>query len=381
MTDPIGPDGAPGRLSSDAAKMLSLRDAVLAEWIDRLRATVKEAENLPQPILINTFPVLYQAMIESITFEFVVPRREGNTVASEHGGERARLTNYNVDALISEYQLLRWTVFDVFARNAIVLGMPETACVNAWIDGAIRDSVAAFALAEAALRERFVHALAHDMRNPLAAASMSTELIRRLSTTPKQLEMANRVSANLGRLDEMIKELLDAAVFHAAKRLKLHLTECDIHEVARSICEQFELVHGPRLKLVGQTARGCWDCNALQRAMENLIGNAVKYGDPGTTITLTVSTGHERTIIAVHNEGRPVPPDEMESVFQVFQRSTAARDGDKPGWGIGLPFVRSVAESHGGSVGIDSAEGRGTTFTIDIPSDARPYQNAPVLGG
>ena len=85
-------------------------------------------------------------------------------------------------------------------------------------------------------------------------------------------------------------------------------------------------------------------------------------------------------MLSVHNEGEPIPPDQMESIFQLFVRAEAAKEGNKEGWGIGLPYVRSVAESHGGSVTVDSAAPRGTTFMMDIPRDARPFQDAPILG-
>jgi signal transduction histidine kinase len=85
-------------------------------------------------------------------------------------------------------------------------------------------------------------------------------------------------------------------------------------------------------------------------------------------------------LLSVHNQGDPIPPDQVESVFQVFRRAKAAKEGNKQGWGIRMPYVRSVAESHGGSIDLDSAEERGTTFAIDIPLDSRPFQNAPTLG-
>jgi signal transduction histidine kinase len=114
--------------------------------------------------------------------------------------------------------------------------------------------------------------------------------------------------------------------------------------------------------------------------VENIMDNAVKYGTPDTPIVIKIDSVGGRTILSVHNEGEPIPPDEMESVFQVFRRANAAKEENIGGWGRGLPYVRSVAESHGGSVAVDSESGRGTTLVIDIPSDARPYQNARTLG-
>ena len=86
------------KLSPTARRMIALRNEVLLEWGKRVRQTVKEAERLPEPILIDTIPSLYDNLAEAITPEY--PRatgNEGNTVAAEHGGERARLTNYNAN--------------------------------------------------------------------------------------------------------------------------------------------------------------------------------------------------------------------------------------------------------------------------------------------
>jgi signal transduction histidine kinase len=109
-----------------------------------------------------------------------------------------------------------------------------------------------------------------------------------------------------------------------------------------------------------------------------MIGNALKYGG-GTPIRIVWGSDHGRAYLSVHNEGDPIPPDQIESVFQVFRRATAAKQGKAQGWGIGLPYVRSVAESHGGSIDVDSSPERGTTFTINMPLDARPFQDTPTL--
>jgi signal transduction histidine kinase len=371
----------PYRLSPTARRMLALRDGVLAEWIKRVRQTVKEAEHLPQPILINTFPSLYDNLAEAITPDYPrITGDEGNTVASEHGGERARLTNYNIRSVIAEYQLLRWTVFDVLKLNGVQLDHNEVLVINASVDGAIRESVNAFALAQAVLRERFAAALVHDLRNPLSAANVLAQLIQRSSDPAKIKDFAGQIVDNLGRVDRMIQDLLDSITFQSGERLPLRLDEFDVQELVKEVCDQFTAVHGDRFRLIGGTARGWWDRDAMRRAMENLMGNAVKYGAPGTPIRIKIGTVDDRMMLSVHNEGEPIPPEQIECVFQVFQRAAAAKDASKEGWGIGLPYVRSVAESHGGSVGADSSAERGTTFLMDVPVDARPFQDAPTLG-
>ncbi|SEA03595.1 sensor histidine kinase [Nitrosospira multiformis] len=370
------------KLSPTARRMLELRDEILWEWAERVRQSVKEAEQLPHPILINTFPSLYDNIAEAITPGY--PRatgNESNTVASEHGGERARLTNYNVHSVISEYQILRWTIFDVLKANGVQLNDEEIYRINASLDGSVREAVNAFALAQLALRERFVAALTHDLRNPLSNAKLAAQLIEHSSDLGRIKEFAGKIVASLDRMDGMIQDLLDSARFQSGERLRLHLEEFDIQQLAEEVCGQFTFAHGPRFQLLAQSAGVWWDREAVKRAMENLLGNAVKYGASDTPVRIKIDSVHGRVILTVHNEGEPIPPEQMESLFQVFQRAAAAREGNKEGWGIGLPYVRSVAESHGGSIEVDSADHHGTTFLVSMPADARPFQHVPILEG
>jgi signal transduction histidine kinase len=372
----------PEKLSPTARRMLELRDEVLLEWGKRLRQTVKEAEKLPHPILINTLPSLYDNLAQAISPDY--PRatgNEGNTVASEHGGERARLTHYNVHSVVSEYQILRWTIFDILKMHDVRLTDHEAFVINVSIDGSIRDSVNAFALAQTALRERFVAALTHDLRNPLSTAHGFAELIKQSSDQTQIKEFAERITASLRRMDDMLQDLLDSVTFQSGERLQLRLEEFEILEVAKEVCDQFKVNHGSRFQILGHPVRGWWDREAIKRAIENMVGNGLKYGAPDTPIRVKIESENERVFVSVHNEGEPIPPEQIECIFQVFGRAVAAREGKKEGWGIGLPYVRNVAESHGGSVTVDSAAGRGTTFLLDIPADSRPFQDAPTLAG
>ena len=104
----------------------------------------------------------------------------------------------------------------------------------------------------------------------------------------------------------------------------------------------------------------------------------MKYGSADRPITITVRAVAGRAMVSVHNFGSYIPPEELELLFQPFRRANQARKSGERGWGLGLTLVRGVAESHGGSIGVDSLPERGTTFVIDIPLDARPFQDAPI---
>jgi signal transduction histidine kinase len=363
--------------------MLELRDTIFAEWEKRVRASVKQAGALTHPLLINTLPTFYDNIAESVTPGYPRTNAVGTTtIATEHGGERARLTNYDLQAVIREYQTLKWTMLDVLKQNGIQLQDEELLIIYTSIDVAIREAVTAFALGLTALREQFMGALTHDLRNPLATANMAAEVIARTTDSPQIRNLANKIVENHDRMDQMIQGLLDTMVFHSGERLRLNLSSFDILDVVKEVLEQSITAYGTRFQIIGESVKGRWDRDAMKRALENLVGNAVKYGTPDTMISIKIDRVLDRRLLlSVHNEGNPIPPEELEDIFQIFQRAKAAKESRKQGWGIGLPYVRAVAESHGGSIGVDSSIERGTTFLIDVPVDSRPYQNAPILGG
>tara|TARA_R110001599_G_scaffold171353_1_gene362173 strand:+ start:168804 stop:169970 length:1167 start_codon:yes stop_codon:yes gene_type:complete len=368
-------------LSPTSLKMLELRDLVLSEWEKRMRATISKAAVLSEPILINTMPVVYANIAEALTPDHAGTGSGvlGTTVASEHGNERARLTNYDLTTVITEYQVLREVIFDVLAENGLRLTEADMRVINLTLDATIKESATAFALVQSAFRERFVATLAHDLRSPLSAVQMFAERIARTTDPQAIVEISGKIKQNVGRMDRMIRELLDTVVFEQGRRLKLHLTNFDLMEVIQQLRDESFEIYGSRFEVVGDGVVGWWSRDALLRALENLIGNALKYGDKKTPITIKIDHYHGRVLIAVHNEGVPIPPDQLESIFQVFERAKIANEENEQGWGLGLPFVRSVAESHGGSIVNDSSAGSGTTFIIDIPIDARPFLDSPTL--
>lgn len=368
-------------LTPISIRMLELRDAVLSEWCTRMRASISKATVLADPILINTMPVVYANIAEALTPNYSCTSNGilETTVASEHGNERARLTNYDLSTVISEYQVLRSAIFDVLAENDLHLSVSDMRLVNMTLDATIKESATAFALVQSAFRERFVATLAHDLRSPLGAVQMFAERIARTTDPKTVVELSGKIKQNVDRMDRMIRELLDTVVFEFGERLKLTLTNFDVMDVIQEVCDETFEIYGSRFEIVGEPVTGWWGRDALLRALENLIGNALKYGGKDTPITIKIDHYHGRVLISVHNEGNAIPPEQLESIFQVFERAKIAKDDNKQGWGLGLPFVRSVAESHGGSIVNDSSVGGGTTFIIDIPIDARPFLNSPTL--
>lgn len=230
---------------------------------------------------------------------------------------------------------------------------------------------------ERELREGFVAALSHDLRNPLAAARSGAELLNRtLNDEATRQKLSAIIRQNIDRADHMIRDLLDANRIHAGQTVPLKIDYCELTPLVRNTLDEIGAQH-PNRFVMGPTQpiTGFWDCSALRRIVENLAGNAVKYGHQGTTVTVQLSRESESHIaISIHNEGNAISAEDQVSMFQAFQRSESAQQGEQKGWGIGLTLVQGFAEAHGGRVEVESAPERGTTFRVHLPIDARPFQ-------
>jgi PAS domain S-box-containing protein len=229
------------------------------------------------------------------------------------------------------------------------------------------------------LREQFVSSLSHDLRTPLTAARMSAQMIPRQANLPdKVYSLAAKVKHNIDRADQMITDLLDASRIRAGQGLPIEVAPGDLREVVAGTLEDLTTVHGERFCLQGEERlEGDWDAHALRRLTENLCNNAIKYGDPTGRVTVTLRQDGDEVELAVHNWGRPIPPEEREGLFQHFARAKSAETSGTKGWGIGLTLVKGVAEAHGGSIQVESTSEAGTTFRVRLPRDQNRRTPSP----
>ncbi len=364
---------APKRSHTDLGRrMCELKDEVFAAWVLQVRC-LPEAECITQPILINTLPAFYDNIVQAVSENS--PRltaTDGLSLAAEHGGERARLTAYSHQALITEYQMFRWAIFDVLTKRGVPLAPAHNAAINASIDAGIKEAVNGFTLVHNDLRERFAAALTHDMRTPLAIAVTALEVGLLTSSQEKSHAMTRKALVSLKRMDSMINELLHSMAFASGHTMTITHSFFDALELAKEVQFDVSEIFGPRLNVKGEPVVGWWGRPELKRALENVVSNAFKYGSESAQVEVEVSEGYGRLQISVHNDGPPIPVEDQECIFQLYRRADHGLESHSGGWGIGLPYVRAVAESHGGGVGVDSSEERGTVFLIDVPIDARP---------
>lgn len=226
-------------------------------------------------------------------------------------------------------------------------------------------------------RDELIAAISHDLKNPLHTARLGAELIRKGPAAPGTTErLADQILSSISRSDQMVHDMLDTQRIRAGKRLPLKMELYQMSDVVNEVVEEMRRVHGDRFVVHAQrNVTGYWSRDGMRRVLENLVSNAVKYSDPGSPITISVSAqDHDRMRMSVHNHGPALSPEEQVRIFRPFERGSAAERSGKQGWGIGLTLVQGIVDGHGGTVRVESSPDGGTTFYVNNPMDSRPYQ-------
>lgn len=356
------------------------KETLLSLWEERCIKEVSSADKVSQLALRNSVPTYLEHLSEALATNrkmdvrsILAHERESTRVGEMHGADRADTKNYALTEVIFEYHILREVIFQVLETDEPLAPVPRDIILDS-IEQAVNDAAVKFSDVHADIRQQFINTLTHDLKNPLTAASMYAQLIsRRPDQADACATSANKIVGNLNRLEAMIDNLLDANRIRAGEALALQFTQCDLDAVIRAVVEEMAIMYGSRFSLDSkEPVEGYWSCDGMRRAVENLIENAVKYSAPDTPIAVSLRRGKKSVELTVHNQGAPIPKNEIPTLFQQYRRSKSAQEGTKSGWGLGLTLVKGVVDAHNGTARVESEKGKGTSFILQIPFAEAP---------
>ena len=225
-------------------------------------------------------------------------------------------------------------------------------------------------------KTRFLAAISHDIRTPVNAINLLAELVRRTAANPALAadvpELAEKLHANAVSLIELINDLLDVARFDQGK-LEFQESQFALNDVIADECRQLApLAQEKRLNLFVEppatpiTLRT--DRIKLARILGNLIGNAIKFTDTGSVRVSSTLLADRRVQIGVADTGIGIASEQMPHIFDEFiQLRNPERDRSK-GSGLGLAICKRLTEAMGGSIGVESQPGCGTTMIVTLPA-------------
>ncbi len=211
--------------------------------------------------------------------------------------------------------------------------------------------------------------ITHELRTPLASIQGFAELMMQYPGSEDSRDAPETIYRESKRLLALISSYLDVLRLDAgAKPLSLNMV--DIEGIVRQVFDILQpLANASGMRLTVEAvgdASAMADVPLISGAILNLVSNAIKYGQPNTEVSVACVRQCDEILIRVHNIGRPISQDEISRIFDPYYRASNV-DSSKAGWGLGLAFVRRIAEKHGGTVRAESRTD-GTTFEIRLPA-------------
>ena len=261
----------------------------------------------------------------------------------------------------------------------VIRPAPSTgAAQDEWLLSALADQ-AAIALEKSRLdeigefREQLIGIVGHDLRNPMNTILMGAQILLLCEGLgEKETEQARKIMRSASQATRLIDQLLDLTRSRLGGGIPIDPTRFDMTDVCRQVVGETELMHPDRpLRVdVRGDLTGVWDRDRMYQLLANLVGNAVRHGEPRSSIAVRIDGGDIDIVIEVANRGDPIPPTSLPFIFDAFRRGRTDRRSLTPGLGLGLFIAQQIARSHGGSIAVTSSESEGTTFRVRLPRAA-----------
>ena len=222
------------------------------------------------------------------------------------------------------------------------------------------------------LKGEFVSMVSHELRTPLTSIRGALGLLAggRLDAAPeKRQRMIDLAAANTDRLIRLINDILDVERLNS-NAATFELAECG----ARALVEHSVDTLNPLAERSGITLSWTaddvkvWaDPDRMAQTLMNLIDNAIKFSPAGSIVEVSVVASEAVATFSVRDQGRGIPRDKLESVFDRFQQVDESDSREKGGTGLGLAISRGIVQQHGGKLWVESTLGEGATFRFTIP--------------
>ena len=229
-------------------------------------------------------------------------------------------------------------------------------------------------------QERFLAILGHDLRNPLASIDMGTGILRQRSTNLTDIRVLERMHGSSVRMSRMIEQILDLTRTRLVGGLELTPSSFDLRDAIRNVVEELRAAHPSRpIELSCPPLPGSWDRDRLEQVFSNLVGNAVLHGDPTKPVRIQAQQEVGAVLVAVHNEGPPIPTELQSVIFNPFRRGERdSRTAKTSGLGLGLYISNEIAVAHGGRIEVRSNVAEGTTFHVKLPAPMSTTENGTL---
>lgn len=294
--------------------------------------------------------------------------------AEKHATGRLR-AGFSLNNLVSEFRALRASVLRLWGKSSSRVqqsDLDDITRFNEAVDQAVAESVARYTATVGQAQDVFLGMLGHDLRNPLGAITMSAQfLMQDRALDGKHVKAATMIHSSSKQMSRLIGDLLDFTRTRLGRGIPLSCEHGDLAELLQQTVAQACAFHPERvIELEAQDdVTGVWDPARIGQVFSNLIGNAIKHGDPNTPVRVRLRGDADSVTATIHNHGTPIPEEALPRIFDpLCQVAPDARaQPDSAGIGLGLYITREIVQAHEGTVTVSSTQERGTVFTVRLP--------------
>ncbi|WOD37712.1 HAMP domain-containing sensor histidine kinase [Nodosilinea sp. E11] len=295
-------------------------------------------------------------------------------------------SGFDIVEVVAEYRALRASVLRLWYLSDPQLDLSaidDITRFNESLDQSLAEAVGSYTSRVDQSRRMFLAILGHDLRNPLNCISMAAQLVSRTTAAgPGSARALAMIQTNTQAITRLISDLIDFASTGLGSAMPLTCGPVDLEELCCKVCDEFCLAYPQRTLRFHPNGdlTGDWDAARLRQVVSNLIGNALQHGATERPVDLSISSNTSTVVLSVHNEGPPIPPEMLATIFDPLMRHTLPESTAQrvPGSiGLGLYIVREIVVAHGGTVEVVSTAQAGTTFTVRMPR-SHPEDNSHV---
>ncbi len=284
---------------------------------------------------------------------------------------------FNIEEVVAEYNILRGCIHDLAELNGLSMqGMPFQV-LNRVLNGAIGSAVRSFAIQKALevqhRREEYLAFVAHDLRTPLSAISLTARLLEMLLTrsrseTPEMSQKFKTLNRNVQHLQDLVGKVLQENMnLETEVGVKLERRRFDLWPLVEALIHDLHPVAGTdstlMINLIPEDFVVYADASLVRRVFQNLIANAISYTPRGEVVIGASMTGEGGAECFVSDNGEGIAEDRLRTVFDTHETDPERQNG----LGLGLAIVKTFVEAHEGVVTVESELGVGSIFRFILP--------------
>ncbi len=364
-----------------AVVLENAKNEIMQAWVQKVRAELPAPNKTTDPVLRDHLPLLLDDIIQIMkkyeNFRFDSEMESFDEMldsSTGHGRHRSSSSGYDVAQVLKEYIILH-RILTQELRSKNVYNAEVGDLLKYVIENSMLYAVVAFNGSLQKIRQKLLGVLAHDIRNPAAVAYSSIGMLEQEDSKERFEKIRGMSKKSIKRAIDLLENLLETVSVEAGEGLTLHFSERDLLEYIRSLYGEATEIYSNQiiLKCGKDSINGVFDGAMIRRVLENIINNAVKYGERDTPVTIAVEDTPEKVAISVHNHGNPIPEQEQQEIFEFLNTANGKSLRNMKSWGMGLSLVKAVAKAHGGSLELESNQENGTTFTLILDK----YENKP----